>query len=81
MEPRFKKSAFSNENHCKNPVHFSKAKAKSIILESDEPIHQQVATSTSTSNSSLALWKEFDEIVVNLIERSNSSVATIIEVE
>lgn len=35
----------------------------------------------STNNSSSALWKEFDETVVNLIGGSNSSVAGIIEVD
>lgn len=81
LDPRFKKFAFSNENHCKKAVNLLKAKAQSIILEPDEPIHQQVTTLTSTSDSSSALWKEFDETVVNLIGGSNSSVAGIIEVE
>uniref|UniRef100_A0A2S2QMQ8 Zinc finger BED domain-containing protein 1 n=1 Tax=Sipha flava TaxID=143950 RepID=A0A2S2QMQ8_9HEMI len=81
LDPRFKTFAFSNENHCKNAFRFLKTKAQSIILESNEPIHQQVSTSTSTSNSSSMLWKEFDETVVNLIGGSNSSVAGIIEVD
>lgn len=81
LDPRFKKCAFSNENHYNTAVDFLKTKAQSIILESDEPIHQQIATTTSTSNSSSALWKEFDETVVNLIGGSNSSVAGIIEVD
>lgn len=61
LNQKFMTFAFSNEIHCKNTVDFLKAKAQSIILESNEPIHQQIVTSTLTSNSSSALWKEFDE--------------------
>ena len=83
LDPRFKKFAFSNENNCNNAVNFLKAKAQSIIIESDEPTSKQIAatTSSSTVNSNSALWKEFDETVVNLIGGSNSSVAGIIEVD
>lgn len=83
LDPRFKKHAFSSEINCKNAVEFLTTKAQSILLQSDEPSHQQITTSTSTINSSSdsALWKEFDETVVNLIGGSSSSVASIIEVD
>lgn len=83
LDPRFKKYAFSSESNCNNAVEFLKAKAQSILLQSDEPSNQQITSTTSTINSSSgsALWKEFDETVVNLIGGSSSSVACIIEVD
>jgi len=83
LDPRFKKYAFSSESNCNNAVEFLKAKAQSILLQSDEPSNQQITSTTSTINSSSgsALWKEFDKTVVNLIGGSSSSVAGIIEVD
>lgn len=77
LDPRFKKYAFSDENKCKTAINYLKAKAQSLTIESDIPIHHEIPTASSSS----ALWKSFDETVVNLIGGSNSSVAGIIEVD
>ncbi|XP_050532346.1 uncharacterized protein LOC126900574 [Daktulosphaira vitifoliae] len=58
LDPRFKKFAFSNENNCHAAVSFLKANAQSIIIEPEEPISKHTATtSSSTINSSSAMWK------------------------
>ncbi|KAF0754581.1 zinc finger BED domain-containing protein 1-like [Aphis craccivora] len=74
-ENLFKKHTFSDENKCKTAIDYLKAKAQSLTIESDIPIHHEIPTVSSSS----ALWKSFDGTVVNLIGGSNSSVAGIIE--
>ena len=53
-------------------VNLLKAKAQSIILEPDEPIHQQVTTLTSTSDTSSSESCTFEEPEIADISSSTS---------
>jgi len=39
LDPRFKKYAFLDENKCKTAINHLKAKAQSLTIESDIPMH------------------------------------------